>query len=67
MAVQSIQGEYTIWNGVDGTDHAFFCTVKNENKSYGYPQPKIGKSQEITGMGRLKIFLSKEQKTVVGG
>ena len=27
-----------------------------ENISYGYPQPKVWKSQEISGMGRLKIF-----------
>ena len=31
---------------------------------YGYPQPKVMKSQEISCMGRLKIFLSKGQKTV---
>ena len=24
--------------------------------SYGYPQPKGGKGQEISGMGRLKNF-----------
>ena len=30
-------------------------------------QPKVGKSQEILGMGRLKFFLSTGQKTVMGG
>ena len=27
--------------------------------SKGYPQQKVGKSQEILGMGRLKVFLVK--------
>ena len=38
------------------------CCQREETKffekknSYGYPQPKVGKSQEISGMGCKKIF-----------
>ena len=27
-----------------------------DKNSYGYPQPKVRKSQEVSDMGRLKIF-----------
>ena len=34
-----------------------------ENKiSYGHPQPRVWKSQEVSGMGRLEIFFSKSKK-----
>ena len=36
-------------------------------KSLGYPQPEVRKNQEISGMGRLKIFFSLGQKTVGEG
>ena len=30
--------------------------IFRKKKSQGYPQPKVGKSQEISGMGCKKIF-----------
>ena len=41
--------------------------IKSFGKLNYIGQPKVGKSQEISGMGRMKIFLSKGQKTVGGG
>ena len=38
-----------------------FLEKKN---SYRYPQPKVGKSQEFSDMGCLKIFWVEGQKTV---
>ena len=34
------------------------CKKKFREKkiSYVYPQPKVGKSQEISGMGRMILF-----------
>ena len=32
-----------------------------------YPQPKVGKSQEISGIGLLTIFLVKGKNPIGGG
>ena len=42
-------------DGANWTGRIFFMT-KTKKKSYGYPQPKVRESQEISGMGPLKIF-----------
>ena len=54
------------WNFLLGVSKALSEGVDKifEKKvSYGYPQPKVGKSQEISGMGCRK---RKGQKTVCG-
>ena len=35
-----------------------------KKSSLGHPQPKVGKSQEVSVIGSMKIFSSKGQKTV---
>ena len=37
-----------------------------KQKSLGYTQPKVGKSQEFSGMGRLTFFILKGKKTQGG-
>ena len=52
--------------------HIAFPTVRGykqnlwEKKLYGYPQLKVGKSQEFLGMGCSKIFGVKGKKTQGG-
>ena len=41
--------------------------IWRKKNSYGYPQPKVGKSQEFSSMGCLKIFWVKGKKPQVGG